>query len=193
MAKVARKQARFDKTNEGTPNVRLISVANARVTTSGGASAEAHGETIVVRDPVGKVVIDYDATTGTLRIGTGLEKLVLDAKEIELKAQVRASLVSPDLEITTTRASLHAEETTFVAETIHTVANELVEIVGRWEVRAERIMERAGEVYREAELVETKADRVRTLAKAAFDVIAGRATILADDDAVVDGKRVLLG
>jgi hypothetical protein len=65
---------------------------------------------------------------------------------------------------------------------------------GRYEVRAERIVERAHDVYREVEgLLHARADRVRTLARDAFQVFAKRLHLAAEEDASVDGKRVLLG
>lgn len=193
----------IDAGGEG-PSACLVGVlgASPRVAAPSGASAEVSGDSILVRDAAGDIVADYDAARGTLRVGGGVDrlelgapggKLVLDADEIELKARSRASVASPELDVTAARASLHAEEVSVMADAIRSVAQEVAVAAGRWEVRVERIIERAGEVYREAELAETRAERVRTLARAAFDVIAGRASILADDDAVVDGKRVLLG
>ena len=65
---------------------------------------------------------------------------------------------------------------------------------GRIELRADRIFERAREVYREVEgLLHTRAERVRTLAHGAYYVFAKRVNVAAEEDASVDGKRVLLG
>jgi hypothetical protein len=65
---------------------------------------------------------------------------------------------------------------------------------GRIELRADRIFERARDVYREVEgLLQTRAERVRTLARGAYHVFAKRVNVAAEEDASVDGKRVLLG
>jgi proline racemase len=65
---------------------------------------------------------------------------------------------------------------------------------GRIELRADRIFERARDVYREVEgLLHTRAERVRTLAHGAYTLFAKRVNVAAEEDAAVDGKRVLLG
>jgi proline racemase len=73
-------------------------------------------------------------------------------------------------------------------------ASEVLCEAGKIEVRAERLVERVRDVYLEVEgLVHTRADRVRTLARDVFQVFAKRASVVAEDDASIDGKRVLLG
>jgi hypothetical protein len=65
---------------------------------------------------------------------------------------------------------------------------------GRIELRADRIFERARDLYRDVEgLLQTRAERVRTLATGAYQLFAKRVNVLAEEDAAVDGKRVLLG
>ncbi len=73
-------------------------------------------------------------------------------------------------------------------------AAELVTRVGRWELRAERIVESATDAYREVRgLAQTRAGRIRNLVTDAYQLVAGRTAIVSDEDTVVDGKRVLLG
>jgi hypothetical protein len=73
-------------------------------------------------------------------------------------------------------------------------ASEVVCEAGRYELRAERIFEHAVDVYREVQgVLQTRAERVRTLAKEAYHLFAKRVNVLAEEDAAVDGKRVLLG
>ena len=65
---------------------------------------------------------------------------------------------------------------------------------GRIELRADRIFERARDIYRDVEgLLQTRAERVRTLATGAYQLFAKRVNVVAEEDAAVDGKRVLLG
>ncbi len=65
---------------------------------------------------------------------------------------------------------------------------------GRIDLRADRIFERARDIYRDVEgLLQTRAERVRTLATGAYQLFAGRVNVVAEEDAAVDGKRVLLG
>ena len=80
------------------------------------------------------------------------------------------------------------------AEVVHTSSSEVLVEAGRSEVRAARLVERAGEAYRHVEgLLETTAGRARTLVRGDHDQHAGRTTITSEDDTLVDGKRVLLG
>ena len=73
-------------------------------------------------------------------------------------------------------------------------AGEVECVAGRIELRADRIFERARDVYREVEgVLHTRAHRVRTLATGAYQLFARRVNVLAEEDAAVDGKRVLLG
>lgn len=73
-------------------------------------------------------------------------------------------------------------------------AAEVVCEAGRFELRAERIIEKAADVYREIEgVLQTRAERVRTLVSGAYHVLSKTARIAAEEDAAVDGKRVLLG
>jgi hypothetical protein len=73
-------------------------------------------------------------------------------------------------------------------------ANEVECTAGRIELRADRIFERARDVYRDIEdLLQTRTGRVRTIARAAYHVFANRVNVAAEEDAALDGKRVLLG
>jgi hypothetical protein len=73
-------------------------------------------------------------------------------------------------------------------------ANEVECTAGRIELRADRIIERARDVYREVEdLLQTRVGRARTIARAAYHLFANRVTVAAEEDAALDGKRVLLG
>ena len=73
-------------------------------------------------------------------------------------------------------------------------ASEIVCEAGRFELRAERIVECATDVYREiGGLLQTRADRVRTLVRGSYQLLARRTQVVAEEDASLDGKRVLLG
>src|ERR1700679_2078846 len=131
-----------------------------QVSTPSGASAEADGERLVVRDARGTIVVVYDAERGTAEIVVPQGDLVLSAPRGKI--------------------SLRAAEVECEA--------------GRIELRADRIFERARDVYREVEgLLHTRAERIRTLATGAVQIFAKRVNVLAEEDAAVDGKRVLLG
>jgi hypothetical protein len=130
------------------------------IVTPSGASAEADGERLVVRDARGAVVVVYDAERGTAEISAPAGDLVLSA---------------PHGKIALRAAEVECE-------------------AGRIELRADRIFERARDVYREVEgLLQTRVERVRTVARGAYHLFAKRVNVAAEEDAAVDGKRVLLG
>jgi hypothetical protein len=132
----------------------------SRIRTPGGASAEADGERLVVRDPRGAIVVVYDAEKGTAEIAAPEGDLVLRAPRGKISLQA---------------AEVECE-------------------AGRIELRAERIFERARDFYRDVEgLLQTRAERVRTLAHGTYQLFAKRVNVAAEEDAAVDGKRVLLG
>jgi hypothetical protein len=73
-------------------------------------------------------------------------------------------------------------------------ASEIECEAGRIELRADRIFERARDVYLDIEgLLQTRVERVRTIARGAYHLFAKRVNVAAEEDAAVDGKRVLLG
>lgn len=73
-------------------------------------------------------------------------------------------------------------------------AREISAEAGRIELRADRVFEHAREVVREVEgLVQLRAERVRTIARDVWQVLAKRTRVAAEEDAAMDGKRVLLG
>lgn len=131
-----------------------------RIETPSGASAEAQGDVLVLRDRRGAVVVVFDAEKGTAEICAPSGDLVLAAPggKIELRAP------------------------------------EVVCDAGKIELRAERLIERVRDVYLEVEgLAHTRAERVRTIARDVFQVFSKRAAVVAEEDASIDGKRVLLG
>lgn len=80
------------------------------------------------------------------------------------------------------------------APKVSTTADEVVERVGRHERTAERIVESAQNVFKNAtELLQTTAGRTRTIVEGDCDVHAGRTSIVSTEDTLIDGKRVLLG
>ncbi|NUO49806.1 MAG: hypothetical protein HOV80_13205 [Polyangiaceae bacterium] len=62
------------------------------------------------------------------------------------------------------------------------------------EIDASRVVERCDETYRYArEAAHLTAKTARTVVEGAHEVVAGRASIVSEDDTVIDGARVLLG
>lgn len=120
----------------------------------------------------------------------------VDGERIVVRNAGGAIVVVFDAERGTAEISAPAGDLTLSAPSgrISLRAGEVVCEAGRFELRAERIVERAGDVYREiGGVLQTRAGRVRTLVSDVYHVLAKRARIAAEEDAAVDGKRVLLG
>ncbi len=118
----------------------------------------------------------------------------VEGERIVVRNSRNAVVVVYDAERET--AELHAGDLTLSAPQgrICLRASEIVCEAGRFELQAGRIVESAGDVYREVQgLLQTRAERVRTLVRGAYQVLAKRAQVVAEEDASLDGKRVLLG
>lgn len=98
------------------------------------------------------------------------------------------------LNVTSERASLHTTEGHVIAERIETTAAQIVSTVGRMEVRAERLIERAKDAYREVDgLLQTRAGRARSLIREAYQLVSERTSLVSKKETSIDGERVLLG
>jgi hypothetical protein len=147
---------------------------DAALWTADGASAALERGTLVIRSPSGEAVVRYDAQAG-LQVIAPDGDLTLAAPKGRVVVQAGTEVV-----LEASRLTLRAAE--------------LTQLVGRWELRAERIVESAKDVYRDvAELLQQRAGRARTLVRGVSQLVAGRTEIVSDEDTVVDGKRVLLG
>ncbi|MBI4951309.1 MAG: DUF3540 domain-containing protein [Myxococcales bacterium] len=160
----------------------LAVVAAHRLVAPGGASACVEDGMLVVSTRTGEPVVRY-SDEGGLCIAAPEGDVTIEAPKG--RVVVRAG---GDLELTS------AGTVTLAAARIAERARELVQTVGRLELRASRIFESATDTYREvAEVAQLRAGRVRYLVTGALQLLAGRATLASDEDTVVDGKRVLLG
>lgn len=120
----------------------------------------------------------------------------MEGERLVVRSAAGAIVVVYDAERGTAEIAAPTGDLTLSAPTgrISIRASEVVCEAGRFELRAERIIERAGDVYREiGGVLQTRAARVRTLVSGAYHLLSKRARIAAEEDAAVDGKRVLLG
>jgi hypothetical protein len=122
-------------------------------------------------------------------------RLVLEAAtDLELRARDGVRAEAPNLEVTADSASLHVREASIVADVIRTTADEIATAVGRWELGARRIVERAVDVIRAYEgVLHLTTGRSHTVVREAYDLVAKRTSIASEEDTTIDGKRVLLG
>jgi hypothetical protein len=152
--------------------------------------------------PKGKVVVDA-ATDIELRAQRDVRhraarRVACEAGEsaepglIVERAAVRVTAQS--LDVTSERASLHTTQGHILAERIETTAAQIVSTVGRMEVRAERLIERAKDAYLEVDgLLQTRARRARSIIREAYQLVTERTSLVSKKETSIDGERVLLG
>jgi len=149
-----------------------------------------------VRDPHGAIVVRYDASTGEARIESPHGDLTLAAAgKVKLAAGTDVELeASGTIATTSSRVSVHTGEGEVNAERLGVRAAELATLVGKWELRAQRLVEQVVDAYRDVDgLLQTRAGRMRTLVEGAYRLLSERTDIISREDSVIDGKRVLLG
>lgn len=106
----------------------------------------------------------------------------------------RASLNAPTVEVTTKSARLATARATVLARNIAVTAEQIAEKVVKYELTAERLIEKTKDTFRDAsDLAQTRAGRLRTIVKDVFSSHARRSVIVSTDDTSIDGKKVLLG
>ena len=106
----------------------------------------------------------------------------------------RVGLESPSLEVATQRARLATSRATVVAQSIATTAEHVVQKIGKYELVAERLIERTKDTFRDAtDLVQMRAGRLRSLVKDVWSVSARRSVLCSKDETSIDGNKVLLG
>lgn len=188
----------------GGPEIEEIALADgARVIVRGGSVAE-------VRDAEQRLLVRYEngraeiaAPAGDLILSAPSGKVVLSAGtdiEIEAKGDLlqkaghRADIEAPRLHVKAEEARVTTAQAAVVAERILTTARVVAQSVERFELSAVRVIEKTRETYRDAaDLLQTRAGRVRAVIEGAFSVQAGRTTIVSKEETSIDGKKVLLG
>ena len=140
------------------------------------------------RPEVGDKVLVAQATGGPVVVGVlgaARRRGVLQVTETDKGTELK---VEGALTLTATAVTLRGQEQ------IGLEAPHVEVSAGRYEVAAQRLVERADDAYRHVEgLCEVQAGRARTLVEEENELVAKRTSITSSDDTVVDGKRVLLG
>ena len=112
--------------------------------------------------------------------------LSLDAK--------RAVLHAPHVEVTSKTARLATSRATVLARSIAVTAETLAQTVVKYELTAERLVEKTKDSFRDAsDLAQTRAGRLRTIVKDVLSMHARRSVLVSTDETSIDGKKVLLG
>ncbi len=157
--------------------VLLASTPAAR---AGDVSVRVEGSEIGLYRDDGTLVLRYDAERGETVLASPGD-LVLEARE------GRVRIAGAQLELT-------AAQIVQKTESLVTEAGSIAFSTDRWELRANRLKERARDAFIDVEnLMQTRAGQLRTIARRTMQLFAERTSIRSREDTAVDGKRVLLG
>lgn len=138
-----------------------------------GATVSVEDGAAEIKDERGRLLVRYEG--GQARIAAPAGDLVLDAPEG--RVVVRGKDIALE-----------------AADRLISTAAVIAQSAERVEVHADRLVEKARDVYRDAaELVQTRAGRMRQIVEGAFSLHAKRTQIASEEDTSIDGKRVHLG
>jgi hypothetical protein len=93
-----------------------------------------------------------------------------------------------------TQARLVSSRIALIAGHIATTAEEIAQNVGRYELTANRLIERTQCSFRDVkDLAQSRIGRVRTVVNDVYAVYARRSVLVSKEETTIDGSKVLLG
>lgn len=146
-------------------------------------------------------VLSRDAD-GVVRLAGGDVRLEVTEGALELVARdglhVRTAqgvaITADTIETHARRADLHVEDSRLIGRAVTTVVQTVSVVAERVETEAGLVVERAKSAYREIEdVAQTRAGRIRAIARGALSLFGRDVSLVAEEDAKVDGNKVLLG
>jgi hypothetical protein len=163
-----------------------------RLVARSGVSAELRGagdrEALRVLDAAGNLLFEH-------RPAEGVTVISVPQGDLELRAPAGSVRVvaGKRVEVRAQEAELKVTEARITARQLVATIDRVREVVGVLETRAERIIERATNVYRDVEeLAQTRAGRVKLIAERTVHVLGQRALIRAREDVKIKGEKVHL-
>ncbi len=205
---------------DGRPHERSISGVNGA---SVAIRVVADGELLEVRDARSRLLFQYDPESGKTEVWApdgdlafrasgnvefvagqsvtlrGSEAVALEAGEGNTRSMLRLGKLSTELRTSALRLAADTtdavvREASLKLERLRSIVADATLTVTRLETTADRVFERAKNVFRTVEGVhQLIAGRSRTLLEGGFELRAGHASIDARDDVKIDGKSIHLG
>jgi hypothetical protein len=172
----------------------LVEPTRETLTTVTGVSASlvresaTHVEVLRVTDAQGRLLFEHHTHTGTTVI-------VAPEGDLELRAPAgKVKIVAAEgVELDTNSVHARVGDATIEGRSLSTTFVRVRAVVGVIETRAERVLERAKNVYREVEeLSQTRAGRLRLVAEKTLHILGQRTLIKAKEDVKVKGDKVYL-
>lgn len=106
----------------------------------------------------------------------------------------RTTVDTPKLEVRTKHADVASGKTTFVGRTIAVTANHVAQNVERYELYAQKLVERARTSVREVSgLAQSTVGRARSVVHGIYSLRTRRSIMISEQDTNIDGERILLG
>ena len=106
----------------------------------------------------------------------------------------RVQIESRRIEFRSAATEFVSQEVRMAAQRIHTSAEELLQTVGLYELKAVRIVEKARDAFRDiTDLAQDRVGRLRSLVKDVYSMSSRRTLMKSKDDTSIDGKKILLG
>lgn len=151
-------------------------------------------ELLEVRDADERVLFELDTKTGKARVMMPGGSLSLEAPDGDIELVAKGSVRARGQRIELSGGS-DAKASLLLGDRIAQLsAKGLVFAAERIESAAERLVERARNVYRQVEeLHQLRAKRTRTLVEEGHVVRAGHASLEATEEVRIDGSRINLG
>lgn len=152
--------------------------AEGRIDLLAGESVRVRGERQVELS-AGRGANTEGAEAPASRVGLSTRGLEIEGPTLEAKANVAKAAFG---------------EAHLVARAISTVSERSRHLAGLMEVRVTRLLEKARDVYREAEgLSQTRAGRLKLLADKTLHVFGQRAAVEAKDEVKIDADKIHIG
>lgn len=109
-------------------------------------------------------------------------------------ASKKTTLNSDRIEVKANKTEFATNSATMVADSIATTARTLAYNVERYELTAQRLVEKTRDTFRDvSDLLQTRVGRVRTLVDDVYALYSRRSVMVSKQDTSIDGERILLG
>jgi Protein of unknown function (DUF3540) len=117
------------------------------------------------------------------------------ADEPQLRLDGKGARVeTPRLDVRTRGAHVVTAEASVVARTIATTAEHLALNVERYELTAQRLVEKTRDAFRDVkDLLQERVGRAKVIVRGAYALQTNRTTMVSKEETSVDGKKILLG
>jgi hypothetical protein len=160
--------------------LRSLRPATAPVVAADGstAGADADGQ-IWVKDASGRLVFEHGPGASVVHAPTGdLEFIAGGALRFQAKGEV----------------AFEGDQVTLTGRALESTFERIMTRAETMESRVGRLVERARETYREVEdLAQTRAGRLRLVAKKTLHALGQRTLVKADEDMKIKGEKIYLG